>query len=85
MFVCLFVIIIFYFRIDELVSEESAFKLKEKLLEQEKELYRSQNEWLNQELECKSRQLNQLLKERSGAIGELESQLSAKDEEVRLF
>lgn len=71
-----------YFRLDELVSEDSGLRLKEKLLEQEKDLLKTQNDWLSQELECKSEQLIQLRKERTSVVGELESQLSARDEEV---
>ena len=69
-------------RLDEVVSEHSGLKLKEKLLEQEKDLLRTQNEWLTQELESKSETLVQLRKERSSKVGELEADLSTKEEEV---
>lgn len=69
-------------RLDEVVSEHSGLKLKEKLLEQEKDLLRTQNDWLTQELESKSETLVQLRKERSTVVGELESELSTKEEEV---
>lgn len=52
---------------------------------QEKELLMSQNEWMTQELECKSEQLIQLRKERSSTVGELESQLATRDEAVRIM
>ena len=70
-------------RLDELVSDESGLRLKERLLEQEKELLKTQNEWLTQELESKSDQLIQLKKERSSTVGELESLISTKEEEVQ--
>lgn len=69
-------------RLDELVSQESALKLKESLLEQEKDLLRNQNEWMTQELQCKTEQLIKLKKERSSVVGELESQILTKEEEV---
>ena len=69
-------------RLDDILSKEAGMKLKEKLLTHEKELLATQNDWLTQELECKSDQLIQLKKERSSTVGELESQLAIKDEEV---
>lgn len=68
---------------DKLISEESALKLKETLLEQERELLRTRNEYLTQELEAKAEKEIELRKERATAVGELESQLAAKNEEVR--
>ncbi len=70
-------------RLDELVSQEGALKLKEKLMEQEKDLVVTQNEWMSQELESKSTQLIQLRKERFTSMADLNSQISAKNEEVR--
>lgn len=67
---------------DELIAGESALQLKERLLEQEKELLMTQNEWMTQELENKSDQLIQLRKERSSTVGELEGQLATSEEEV---
>ena len=67
---------------DELISGESALQLKEKLLEQGKQMLMTQNDWLTQELDSKSTNLIQLRKERASAVGELEGQLSSKDEEV---
>ena len=69
-------------RLDDLISEDSGLKLKEKLLEQEKDLLKTQNDWLTQELESKSEQLIQLRKERASTVGELESQSSTREEEV---
>ena len=67
---------------DELVAGESALRLKEKLLEQEKDLLMTQNEWMTQELEGKSKQLIDLKRERSTTVGELECQLSSNEEKV---
>ena len=69
-------------RFDELMTQEGALKLKEKLLEQEKDLMVSQNEWLTQELNGKSEQLIQLRKERFSTIANLNAQLATKNEEV---
>ncbi len=49
---------------------------------QEKELLLTQNEWMTQELEGKSDQLIQLRRERSSTVGDLESQLVTRNEEV---
>lgn len=70
-------------RKDELEAGKSALQLKEKLLEKEKDILVTQNDWLTQELEGKTEKLNDLLKERSTTVGELESQNATKDEEVR--
>lgn len=75
-------LIFILFRLDDVLGEGAGLKLKEKLLTQEKELLATQNDWLSQELECKSDQLIQLRKERSSTVGELESQLATRDEEV---
>lgn len=64
------------------MAGESSLQLKERLLEQEKELLMTQNEWMTQELESKSETLIQLRKERSSTVGELESQVATKEEEV---
>ena len=69
---------------DELIAGESALQLKERLLEREKDILVTQNDWLTQELEGKTEKLNGLLKERSTIVGELESQGATKEEEVRL-
>ena len=70
-------------RLDELMTQEGALKLKEKLLEQEKDLVVTQNEWLTQELNSRSEQLIQLRKERVTTMANLNSQVAIKDEEVR--
>lgn len=54
-------------------------------MEQEKGLLMTQNEWMTQELDQKSEKLIQLQKERSSIVGELESQLASKEEEVKLL
>ena len=64
------------------MSHESAFKLKERLLVQEKDLVATQNEWLTQELNSKSEQLIELRKEHFTTIRELKCTISSKEEEV---
>ncbi len=49
----------------------------------EKDLVVTQNEWLSQELESKSMQLIQLRMKRFTSMADLNSQISAKNEEVR--
>lgn len=69
-------------RLDAVLGEEAGLKLKEKLLEKEKDLLATQNEWLTQEVQSISEQLAQLKKERTSSVVELESRLAAKNDEV---
>jgi hypothetical protein len=69
---------------DELMAGESALQLKEKLLEQEKDLLMTQNEWMTEELGSKSEQLIALKRERSSTVGDLESQLASAEEKVHI-
>jgi len=64
------------------MTQEGALKLKEKFLEQEKDLMVSQNEWLTQELNARSEQLIQLRKERFTTVANMNAQLASKNEEV---
>lgn len=56
--------------------------MKEQLLQQEKSLLKSQNEWLSSELQSKSEQVLSLRKEKASCQSELENKLSQKQEEV---
>ena len=70
------------YRYDEVITQEASLRLREQLLQQEKQLVKNQNEWLSQELQSKSDQVLQLKKERASTMTDLESKLSAKDQEV---
>lgn len=70
------------YSLDELVVQEASFRLKEQLLQQEKHLIKSQNEWLSTELQTKSEQLLTLRKEQASTVSDLETRLSQKEEEV---
>ena len=67
---------------EELSTQESFLKLRESLLEQEKELVKTQNKWLARELEEKSSQLVGARKERAEAVADLEGRLASRDQEV---
>ena len=69
-------------RLDDLASQEASQRLKEQLLQQEKQLVESQNRWLSTELEAKSTQLFELRKEKANTVAELESKLNFSEEEV---
>ena len=69
-------------RVDELIAGESALRMKETLLEKEVEVLKTQNEWLSQELDCKSDKLIQLRNERASVVGELESKVVTQEEKV---
>ncbi|XP_064382187.1 nucleoprotein TPR-like isoform X2 [Halichondria panicea] len=69
--------------LDELAVQESSLRLKEQLLQQEKTLFKSQNEWLSSELRDKSEQLLSLRKEKVSSLSELESKLAQKQDEVK--
>ncbi len=77
------VVVFIVHRMDELAASDSALRLKERLLEQERDLLGTQNEWLRAELEAKAEQLIELNKERSGTVGELEGRVARQGEEVR--
>ena len=74
----------FVCRLDDLASQEASQRLKEQLLQQEKQLVESQNKWLSTELETKSTQLFELRKEKASTVADLESKLNFKEEEVRV-
>ena len=69
-------------RLDELVVQEASLRLKEQLLQQEKTLLKSQNEWLSSELQSKSEKLLSLRKEKASSVSGLEATLTQKQEEV---
>lgn len=69
-------------RLDELASQEASLRLKEHLVQQEKQLVESQNRWLSAELEEKSTQLLELRKEKTNTVAELEGKLNSSQEEV---
>ena len=72
-------------RLDELASQEASLRLKEQLLQQEKQLVESQNRWLSDELEAKSTQLLELRKEKANTVAELEGKLNSSQEEVCVY
>ena len=71
-------------RLDDLASQEASLRLKEQLVQQEKQLVESQNRWLSTELETKSTQLLELRKEKVNTVSELESKLNASEEQVKV-
>ena len=71
------------YRLDELVVQDASLKLREQLLEQEKNFIASQNQWLSEELKQKSDELLQLKKERASLVTSVESATTVRDEEVR--
>lgn len=73
---------LFWPRLDDLASQEASLRLKEQLLQQEKQLVESQNRWLSDELEAKSTQLLELRKEKANTVAELEGKLNSSQEEV---
>ena len=69
-------------RLDDLASQEASLRLREQLLQQEKQLVKTQNEWLSRELQARSEELFQLRKERATIVGGLEGQLASSNQEV---
>lgn len=59
-------------------------RLKEQLLQQEKQLVESQNRWLSAELETKSTQLLEVKKEKVNTVCELENKLSSSEDKVHV-
>lgn len=70
-------------KLDELGSKESLYQLKEKRLEQEKDLLKKQNEWLDSQLKEKSEAFFSFQKEKSAKVQHLQSELDANNEEVK--
>ncbi|MGH0125478.1 UNVERIFIED_CONTAM: hypothetical protein FKN15_054575 [Acipenser sinensis] len=69
-------------KLDELQSSEVSIKYREKRLEQEKELFQSQNTWLNAELSAKTDELLSVSREKGNEILELKCNLENKKDEV---
>ncbi|KAK1164025.1 hypothetical protein AOXY_G16008 [Acipenser oxyrinchus oxyrinchus] len=69
-------------KLDELQSSEVSIKYREKRLEQEKELFQSQNTWLNTELSAKTDELLSVSREKGNEILELKCNLENKKDEV---
>ncbi|XP_051554060.1 nucleoprotein TPR-like isoform X2 [Myxocyprinus asiaticus] len=69
-------------KLDELQSSEVSIEYREKRMEQEKELLRNQNTWLNSELKSKTDELFTLSREKGKEILELRCSLESKKEEV---
>ena len=68
---------------EELAGQEASLRLREQLLQQEKQLVKNQNDWLSRELQTKSEELLQLRKEKGETVANLEGRLAAKEQEVR--
>jgi len=73
---------LFRHRLDDLASQEASLRLREQLLQQEKQLVKNQNEWLCRELQARSEELFQLRKERATFVGDLEGRLASREQEV---
>ncbi|XP_020609857.1 nucleoprotein TPR-like isoform X1 [Orbicella faveolata] len=71
-------------KLDQIQSQETSFKFREKRIEQEKELIQRQNKWLSEELNSKTDELVKLRKEKSSQVLELQSQLDERTEEFLL-
>ncbi|KAJ7387616.1 hypothetical protein OS493_000951 [Desmophyllum pertusum] len=69
-------------KLDQIQSQETSFKFREKRIEQEKELIERQNKWLSEELKTKTDELVKLRKEKSSQVLELQSQLDERTEEL---
>ena len=68
---------------EELAGQEASLRLREQLLQQEKQLVKNQNDWLSRELQAKSEELLQLRKEKGETVANLEGRLAAREQEVR--
>ncbi len=69
--------------LDEIINKESAFKLREKLLEQEKELLKTRADWITQELEDKTVKITGLKKEWRSTLSQAESKVAIREEKVK--
>ena len=67
---------------DDLVAHEASLKLREQIVERDKQLMLQQNDWLSQEVESKNSQLLSAKKELSSLITEKGHALSVKEQEV---
>lgn len=61
------------------------FQYKEKRMEQEKNLLRSQTSWLNEELKAKSEELLSLSRQKGNEVLELKCSLENKTDEACFF
>ena len=64
--------------------QDAALKLREQLLEQEKNFMASQNEWLSEDLNQKTDELLQLKKEKATLLTSVESTTTVRDDEVNM-
>ncbi|XP_074635323.1 nucleoprotein TPR-like isoform X3 [Acropora palmata] len=69
-------------KLDQIESQETSLKFREKRIEQEKELIQKQNTWLTDELKTKTDELVQLRKEKSSQVFELQSRVEETTEEL---
>jgi len=69
-------------KLDQIQSQETSLKFREKRIEQEKELIQKQNTWLSEELKTKTDELVKLRKEKSSQVLELQTQLDERTEEL---
>ncbi|CAH3109789.1 unnamed protein product [Pocillopora meandrina] len=70
-------------KLDQIQSQETSFKFREKRIEQERDLIERQNKWLNEELKNKTDELVQIRKEKSSQVLELQTLLDQRTEEAR--
>ena len=68
---------------EELAGQEASLRLREQLLQQDKQLMKNQNDWLEKELQGKLEELLQLRKEKGELVANLEGRLAAREQEVR--
>jgi nucleoprotein TPR len=69
-------------QLDKVVSEETSFQLKEKVISKEKTMLQQQNEWLMNELEIKNSELFSLKKDSSTSLSDKEIKLSTCQQEL---
>ncbi|XP_048581842.1 nucleoprotein TPR isoform X2 [Nematostella vectensis] len=69
--------------LDDIESQGTSFKIREKRMDQEKVLLQKQNESLSAELKAKTEELATIRKEKSGQVLQLRSQLETSNEELK--